>query len=103
MNLEAQKQYALQLTSRVIKEVFLVQPVTMRKLDKFAVQSYQLFLKVLVDNEIPVHDLPPCVLVEMLDTKDEELVAFANKKSLTKCGQFSMPCQQLLIFHQNMT
>ena len=82
MNSEAQKQYALQLTSRVIKEVFLVQPVTMRKLDKFAVQSYQLFLKVLVDDEIPVHDLPPCVLVEMLDTKDKELVAFANEKKL---------------------
>ena len=80
MNSEAQKQYALQLTSRVIKEVFLVQPVTMRKLDKFAVQSYQLFLKALVDDEIPVYDLPPCVLVEMLDTKDKELVAFANEK-----------------------
>jgi hypothetical protein len=82
MSSEAQTQHALQLTSRVIKEVFLVQPVTMRKLDKFAVQSYQLFLRVLVDDEIPIHDLPPCVLVEMLDNKDEELVAFANEKKL---------------------
>jgi hypothetical protein len=104
MSSEAQTQHALQLTSRVIKEVFLVQPVTMRKLDKFAVQSYQLFLRVLVDDEIPIHDLPPCVLVEMLDNKDEELVAFANeKKNLTKCVRFSMPCRQLLIFHQKMT
>ena len=54
----------------------------MCKLDKFVVQSYQLFLRVLVDDKILIHDLPPCVLVEMLDNKDEELMASVKKSSI---------------------
>ena len=70
----------------------------MRKLDMFAVQSHELFLKVLVDDKILINKLPPCVLVEVSDNKDEELVAFTNKIGVTKYVQFSITCPKLLIF-----
>ena len=54
----------------------------MRKLDKFAVQSYELYFRVLADNEIPIYYLPHCVLAEMLDNRDEDPVSFENEKKL---------------------
>ena len=82
----SQNRYALDLTRKVIEEVFLVQPITMRRLDKFILMSYQLFMKIIKDNEIPITDLPPCLLTSMLDTKDKEITKFANEKKSNSCN-----------------
>ena len=79
-NPNSQHKYVLDLTRKFIEEVFLVQPITMRRLNKFILMSYQLFLNIIKDNEIPITDLPPCLLTVMLDTKDKDLIDFSNEK-----------------------
>ena len=67
------KGYSIQLVKRTVEDVLSVQPVSLRRLDDYIVKAKILFDSVIVRNEIPVHDLPPCILTELLDRKDELL------------------------------
>ena len=77
---EAMKRETNQLLVKIIQEVFAVQPISLRRLDIFIVTTKQLLEAVLVNNEIPITDLPPCILTQMLDSKDEELNRFWEEK-----------------------
>ena len=79
-NEEAMKRETNQLLVKIIQEVFAVQPISLRRLDIFIVTTKQLLEAVLVNNEIPITDLPPCILTQMLDSKDEELNRFWEEK-----------------------
>ena len=57
-----------------------MQPISLRRLDQFIVMTKQLLDVVLVNNDIPVTDIPPCILTQMLDSKDYELNSFWEEK-----------------------
>jgi predicted GIY-YIG superfamily endonuclease len=77
---ESLEQYSIDLVNTVIEEVLPRQPIVLRLLDDFVVASKRLFDGVLKDDEIPITDLPPCILTELLDKKDKELQSFWEKK-----------------------
>ena len=68
------------LVNLVVCEVFYVQPVSLRKLDDYIVMSRRLFDSVILRDEIPINDIPSCILTDMLDNKEMSLQDFARDK-----------------------
>ena len=77
---EGLKRETNKLLVKIIQEVFAVQPISLRRLDRFIITTKQLLDAVLTNNEIPITDLPPCILTEMLDSKEQELNGFWEEK-----------------------
>lgn len=67
------RSYTDKLALRVINEILPLQPVSMRKMDDFIVKTYQLLEAVIIHDTIPLTDLPPCILTELLNDKEKEL------------------------------
>ena len=65
--------YSNNLLYRIVTEVFPIQPITMRRLEEYIVMTKRILDSVLLDNAIPVTDLPPCILTEMLNKTDKKL------------------------------
>ena len=72
---ETLQQYCKELLNRIIREVFSVQPITLRKMDIYIVRCKRLLDAVLLDNEIPITDMPPSILTELLNEKQKDLDA----------------------------
>lgn len=67
------ERYSNILLRRIITEVFSVQPITMRKMERYIIKTKRLLNSLLLDEAIPITDLPPCLLTELLNTKTKEL------------------------------
>ncbi len=67
------EEYSNSILRRVILEILPVQPVSMNKLEEFIIKTKQLLDSVLQDDSIPMTDLPPCILTELLNDKSEEM------------------------------
>ena len=80
-NEESLKSYSDALLIRVIEKVLPIIPITLRKFDDCIVKCRRLFNAVLFEDSIPVTDLPPCILTEMLDHKEEKVKQFWKKKT----------------------
>ena len=61
------------LVSRIISDVMSVLPISMRKLDEYIVKVDTLVRSVLHDDAIPITDLPPCILTDILLSKREDV------------------------------
>ncbi len=61
--------YSNKLLLHVINDILPSQPVSMRCIDGYTVAAKNLFDCVLFRNDIPVTELPPCLLTEMLYNK----------------------------------
>ena len=72
-NEEMLLKYSNNLLRRVITEVFPILPITMRMMEEYIVMTKRLLDSVLLSKGIPVTDLPPCILTQMLNNTDEEL------------------------------
>ena len=65
--------YANALLRRVITELFSVYPITMRKMQRYIITAKRLLHSILLDDEIPLGELPPSLLTELLLQKNEEM------------------------------
>ena len=65
--------YSLQLIKRVITDILPGQPISLRRMDEYIVTAKNLFDRVLLLNEIPITDMPPCLLTEMETSKDNDI------------------------------
>ena len=74
------QEYCNKLLRITIEQVLSVQPFSLRRLDDCVVKAKMLFEAVIIRDEIPVHDLPPCLLTELLDSKNEEFENFWKEK-----------------------
>ena len=74
------KQAARDLTRMAVTEVFPILPITLRKLDMCVVKCRRLFEAVLLDNSIPITDLPGSILTELLNHKNDEVNRFWKSK-----------------------
>jgi len=70
---EVLRRYAKKLLFRDVNEVLPLQPVTMSQMEDFIVKADQLILSVLLDDTIPITDLPPSILTELFNQKTKEL------------------------------
>ena len=70
---EALRAYSTALMRRVVNEILPYQPLTMKKVDEFIVAAKNLIDSVLLKDAVPITDLPPSILTELLKGKDEEL------------------------------
>ena len=77
---ESLLQYCRDLLKRVLDEVLSVQPISLRKIDEYVVTASELFNGILLRDEIPVTDLPACILTELLNSKEDKLQAFWYRK-----------------------
>ena len=50
-----------------------MQPVSLHRLDEYIVVAKHLFDSILLYDEIPIMELPPCILTELLDSKEASL------------------------------
>ncbi len=53
--------YSWQLILRVIKDILPGQPISLRRMDEYIVSAKNVFNRVLLSNDIPVTDMPPCL------------------------------------------
>lgn len=83
---------SIHAVKRVIREVIPFQAITMTVIQEFIVKSKRLFHSVLLEDAIPLSELPPCLLTEILNDKDEKLRSNWEK---TRCAQLSMIYDQL--------
>jgi hypothetical protein len=67
--------YSNKLMLHVINDILPSQPVLMRHIDRYIVAAKNLFDSILFSNVIPVTELPPCLLTELLCNKDVVLQA----------------------------
>ena len=70
---ESLKEYSNLLLKLTMDEVYTRQPVSLRKVDDFSLVAKALFGMVLLEDNIPNIELPPCILTELLDSKSDEL------------------------------
>ena len=70
---ESLRQYSDSLVKLAMDEVYTRQPISLQKLDNFCLVSKTLFDMVLLDDNVPNFELPPCILTELLDSKTAEL------------------------------
>ena len=97
-NEDSLRQYVRDYLYRVVTEVFPVQPVTMRRLEDYIIKTWNLAEGVLLRDEIPVTELPPCLLTELLDSKEEEMTKFAEelkKQQVDACYDSLPPSLEL--------
>ena len=67
--------YSNKLMLHVINDILPSQPASMRRIDGYLVAAKNLFDGVLFSNDIPVTELPPCLLTKLLCNKDVVLQA----------------------------
>ncbi|KAL7525694.1 hypothetical protein ACHAXR_005169 [Thalassiosira sp. AJA248-18] len=67
------KRYAINLKRRVVDEILPLQPVSMNQMEDFILKTSQLLDSVILRNDIPITDLPPSILTELLNQKTEAL------------------------------
>ena len=79
-NEEALRSYSNSLMVLVIEKVLPLPPITLRKFDDCIVKCRRLFDAVLFDDSIPISDIPPCILTEMLNHTDDRISRFWKKK-----------------------
>ena len=62
-------------------------------------------LRIVVDNNIPINDIPPCVLTELADTTDEELIALGEgkKRNIVRAILISLPSTLIITSKDNLT
>ena len=70
------KQYISQLTVRVMHEIMRAQPLTMRRMNDHIITVWQMLKAVILRNEIPTSEIPPCLLTDMLNQKEEQLKGY---------------------------
>ena len=58
---------------RIINEVCAFQPITLRRLEMYIIRCKRLLDSVLLDDDIPITDLPPSILTELLNERTKEL------------------------------
>ena len=69
MDTESLCAYSRQLIQLVIKEILPGTPISLRCLDEYIVSATNVFDRVLLSNDIPVTDIPPCLLTELMCRK----------------------------------
>ncbi len=89
---ECLKRYSTQLLKRVIREVIPFQAITMRVMQEFIVKCKRLFDSVLLEDAIPLSEIPPCLLTDILNDKAEMLQRGWIK---TEAAQLNMIYEQL--------
>jgi hypothetical protein len=67
--------YSNKLLLHVTNDILPSQPVSMQGINGYLVAAKTLFDSVLFGNDIPVTELPPCLLTELLCNKDVVLQA----------------------------
>ena len=76
--------YSRCLLKDAVTKVLPVQPIAMRRMEEFIVKCRRLFDSVLLDNAIPINELPPCILTEMLNKTDAKLKEEWNDRTNTQ-------------------
>jgi hypothetical protein len=61
------------LLLRIIKEIFVLQPLTMKRLDEFITETDELLRGVILNDSIPTKELPPCILTELYASRKDLL------------------------------
>jgi hypothetical protein len=65
--------YSQQLILLVIKDILRGQSISLRRLDECIVSAKNVFNRVLLSNDIPVTDTPPCLLTKLMCRKDDAI------------------------------
>lgn len=63
----------ISLVKRVIDEIIPVQPITIKRLDTFVVKTADMLESIILHNNLPMMELPPCLSTELHDVKTKEL------------------------------
>jgi len=80
--------YSGQLLLLVIKDILPGQHISFRCLDEYIVSAKNVFVRVLLSNDILVTDMPPCFLTELMCRKDD---AIKNYWITITCNFMTIP------------
>ncbi len=65
--------YSRQLIQLMIKDILPGQPISLRRLVEYIVSAKNVFDRVLLSNDIPATDMPPCLLTKLMCRKDDAI------------------------------
>ncbi len=65
-----------------VSEVLAVKTVTLNLLDNYAIKSKEFFDSVIIIDEVPISEISPCILTEILNSKGDELNTFWSDKRM---------------------
>ena len=83
------------LLKRVILEVIPVQPVSTKKLDAYIVRSHRVLQSMLLDDCVPLLDLPPCLQTQLYADKHSEMMKCWEKYRVSQIKSMLEPLQRL--------
>ena len=72
-DVESLKEYSTNLLQIVMDKCMKVQPTSMTRLEGCIIDAEHLLDSVILRDEIPMTDIPPCLLTPLLDSYDEKL------------------------------
>ena len=75
---ESLKHYANQLTKRYIEEQVQYFPNTQRVIDFWIITAHKLFYRIIVDDELPISDIPSVQLSSFVSDQIEEILEMAK-------------------------
>ena len=70
---EALSKYSNELLKRIITEVFPFQPISMKRLEEYIIKCKRLLDSAICSDSIPIDEYPPCLVTELLNSKDKKL------------------------------
>jgi hypothetical protein len=70
---ERLKEYSNRLLRRIVDEIVPLQPIAMGAMQDFIMTAKQLLDSVLLHDTIPMTDLPPSILTELLNEKEKDM------------------------------
>ena len=60
--------------ARIVNKILPLQPVSMKGLDRFITKTKELLDAVILDDSMPLIELPACIATELYNDKSKELV-----------------------------
>ena len=75
-DIDSLKQYVKNITKKYIENQVVYYPNSMKKTETFIVMAYGIFHDVIVNNSIPINELPPFTMNTLRSKKQEKLKIF---------------------------
>ena len=66
-------EYSLSLMARIVNKILPLQPVSMKGLDRFITKMKELLDAVVLDDSMPLTELPACIATELYNDKSKNV------------------------------
>ena len=88
MDNESLKSYANALTRKWIETQVQYFPNAQRVIDYWIIMAYELFNRVIVDNDLPITDMPPVLVSQLIASQENKMIE--NRRNIKSQRKISL-------------